>query len=164
DEADAERAVNARVEAGRTEAVALEPHEEVQLRATVALQGPNVDAKTLHELRRLADELGRADRIRASTEVSLTEELTRRMSNGSSVSIHPASLREAAAHVATADIDVKNAQELLDEVGDEPVAGETTPRPREDDVLPNLPAEDPGPSRRRSGFASAGVVIMAIGI
>src|SRR3954452_11946222 len=116
DEAEADRAVTARVDAGRTDAVALEPNEETELRARAALQGPNVDTKTLHELRRLADELGRADRIRAGTEVSLTEELTRRMSNGSSVSIHPASLREAASHVAAADIDVANAQELLDEV------------------------------------------------
>jgi hypothetical protein len=165
DEAEAERAVTARVDAGRTEAIVLDPDEETELRAQAALQGPSVDAKTLHELRRLADELGRADRIRLSTETSLTEELTRRMSNGSSVSIHPASLREAAGHVAAADIDVRTAEELLDEVGDEPVAAEPAPTALSaEEELPDLAAEEAASTRRRGGFATAGVLIMTIGI
>jgi HEPN domain-containing protein len=162
DEASAEAAVAARVEAGRTEAVALSPDELAELRARAALGGPSIDAATLHELRRLASELGRAERIRSRTEVSLTEHLTQRLSNGSTVSIHPSSIREAAAAVVAAEAELADAEHALAQVGEEPVPEPAEPAPMAFEDLPSA-VDEASSTRRRGNVAVVAVVLILLG-
>jgi hypothetical protein len=161
DEESAERAVTARVEAGRTDAIALGPDELAELRTRAALHGPTVDATTLHELRRLADELGRADRIRVRTEVSLTEQLTRRLSNGSSVAIHPASLLEASAAVSAADAELAAAEQALADLGEEPELD----RPSGETAVDQPPGtlDDATSTPRRVSVAAIGIMVALVG-
>jgi hypothetical protein len=154
--------VAARVDAGRTEAVALSAAERAELQARASLQGPSIDDATLHELRRLAGELGRAERIRSRTEVSLTEQLTQRLSNGSTVSIHPTSIREAGAAVVAAEAELADAEQALAQVGDEPVAEPAEPAPVTFEDLPSA-VEEADSTRRRGNLVVVAVVLILLG-
>ena len=142
--------------------MALSADELTELRARASVSGTAMDAQTLHELRRLADELGRAERIRSRTEVGLTEQLSQRLSNGSTVSIHPESIREAGAAVIAAEAELRHAEEALAQAGDEPVAAPSQQPPMTHEDLPTS-VDVAASEDRRGTFVVAAVVLILVG-
>ena len=73
---------------------------ESELEAAVATsRALGVDDAQLTELRSLADELGRARRIRSRTRIEVTGTIARKVAGSTGVEVHPSTLRDAAAAV-----------------------------------------------------------------
>jgi hypothetical protein len=135
-------ALTRRVEAGLTPPLVLAHDEYEALRDQAAgarrtLDRANVDDTTRAELVNLGDELARADRIRMRTESALTESLSRRLSASTGLSVHPDSLRSAAAAVAEARARVTLATRELDELGPPPDPATV------EDVVADPPSPEP---------------------
>src|SRR5690349_4396132 len=70
---------------------------ESELEAAVATsRALGVDDAQLTELRSLADELGRARRIRSRTRIEVTGTIARKVAGSTGVEVHPSTLRDAA--------------------------------------------------------------------
>ncbi len=125
DLAGAEALVRARVEAGRralggdtaADEAVLARREAILAAAAVA---PVIADEDVAELRRLAEDLGRAARIRERTEVRFAETLQARVAASTGVALHPTAVRTAAAAVADAERAVQAAEAALTALGPDP--------------------------------------------
>jgi hypothetical protein len=160
DRAHAETAFAARAGAGRTAVVVIGDRERAELEAAAAApRRPAVTSETLAEIRQLADELRRIERIRQRTEDRFTETLNERLADGSGLALHPDTLRAAATAVVDVEAEVEQIEAELDELSD-PV-----------DASPTASAAvEPARTRRRSHgrtgarIAAVGLAVVAIGI
>jgi hypothetical protein len=130
--------------------------------AVAASQNSNkIDEAQLAELRRLADELGRARRIRSRTRAEVTDTIARKVAGSTGVEVHSSTLRDAAAAVTEVEAELEaNRAELA------ALTGPIDLRPRDaasDDELPAMFDEEAVEARRVRGSA-VGVAVGAIGL
>jgi hypothetical protein len=189
DAAAAEALVRARVEAGRR-AFVDDPaaDEDVLARrddilAAAAIAPPIADADVA-ELRRLAEDLGRAARIRERTEARFAETLQARVAASTGVALHPAAVRDAGAAVADAERALAEADAAVAALGadpadepprrtrHEPATGQVEPVDLTDlpkvavDPVLDVPHDDFDErrlERRRSRTRAAAVFALALG-
>lgn len=175
----AERAVRARVEAGRRalsgndpagdEAV-LERAADIRLAAAVP---PPISDDAVAELRHLAAEIGRATRIRERTEARVAEVLQARVAASTGVAIHPAAVAGAAESVRTAEAALAAAEAALAAHGDAPLVDDADVHdpahatPDHDDPVLRRPHDDFDEAdleRRRATRRGVALAVMAAGV
>jgi hypothetical protein len=169
DGATAERLVRTRVDAGRRgiggdadeDAAVLARADEI--RAAVAVDPPIGDAD-VEELRHLADDLGRASRIRERTEARVSEVLQAKVAASTGVALHPAAVASAAEGVIDAERAFERAETTLLEHGAPPSAPE--PVETQDDPVLNRPHDDfdeAALERRRAGGRALAFALVMLG-
>jgi hypothetical protein len=129
----AEALVRARVDAVRdaladdpaADAAVLGRREAILAAAAVA---PPLSDADVTELRRLADDLGRAARIRQRTEARFAEVLMARVAASTGVALHPTAVRDAAEAVLAAERGLEDATDAVTDLGPDP--GDRAPSPR----------------------------------
>jgi hypothetical protein len=176
DIADAERLVRVRVDAGRR-AVAGDAGDDgdVVARAAdirlAAAVPPPISDDDVAELRHLAGEIGRAQRIRERTEARVAEVLQARVAASTGVAIHPAAVAAAAEAVAEAEATLAAAQRALAAHGEQPPVDED-PEPAsgrgadEDDPVLSRPLDDFDEAhleRRRATRRGVALAIVVVG-
>jgi hypothetical protein len=164
DRAQAEAAFTARAEAGRAEVVVIGERERADLEAAAASAAPGtgpVTPEAVAEIRQLADELRRIDRIRKRTEDRFTEKLSERLAAGSGLALHPDTLRAAGRAVVEADAEIARLERELHELDDPDPETVTPARPDDTAETTRQPK-----SRRRGGnrLAALGVALIAVGV
>ena len=141
----AEREVRARVDAGRRslgdEAADLDLLERADAVRAAAAEPSPVSAEKIAEIEQLAQDLGRAARIRQRTEARFADSLQAKLAASVGVAIHPDAIRAAAKGVADAEELVAAIEAALAMLGDHP------PRPE--------PEAAPPPPPRRSRLTHA---------
>lgn len=118
----------------------------------------------VERIRKLAADLERAERIRVRTEVQFTETLSRKLSRGTGLAVHPEALYGAASVVLDARTAHERADLALIKLGSEPdpsAPGQVAPEPREPhpDVY-----DDEALERSRDRTFAVGVIIGAFGL
>ena len=169
----AERAVRARVEAGRKVVIG-DPEADRsilakadEIRAAAAAPPPISDAD-VEELRHLAADLGRAARIRQRTETKVSEVLKDRVAASTGVAIHPAAVATAAEAVRDAEAAFEAAVRHLEELGEQPplLGDEPTPGAdaSDDDPVLRQPHDDFDEAHleRRRGTLRAVVLVVVV--
>lgn len=142
DLAAAEALVRARVEAARRAVAA--PAELADdgavlgraddIRAAAATTPPLADGD-VQELRHLAEDLLRANRIRERTEARFTDALQQRVAASTGVAIHPAAVSAAAKAVRDAEQALEAARAAIVTLGTAPEVRRTVAAPKDDPVL-----------------------------
>jgi hypothetical protein len=124
----AEREVRTRVDAGRRSLGDEAADRDLLLRAdavrAAAAEPAPISAEQTAEIERLAQDLGRAARIRQRTEARFADSLQAKLAASMGVAIHPDAIRAAAKGVADAEELVASADEALGMLGDHPPRSE----------------------------------------
>jgi hypothetical protein len=139
----AERAVRARVDAGRRALGDPAADEALAGRGDAirarAAEPPPIAPDQVAELERLARELDRAARIRERTEARFSTAIQTRLAASAGVALHPDAIRAAATAVVDAEAAVATADEVLASLGEQPPARPPDPEPEPEP----LPGDDP---------------------
>jgi hypothetical protein len=122
-------------------------------------QSRPVPPAALRDLRHLSEELAKAERIRARTEAKVIESLGDRLAAGTGVTVHPASIREAAEAVLHARAAVAELEAIFAEQDALEAAPDVEPAEAQREAVEDF-AWDAAPARWRT----LGYVVVAVGI
>jgi hypothetical protein len=123
-----------------------------------------VSPNQIARVRKLAGELARAERIRTRTEVEFTEALSRRLSRGTGLAVHPEALYSAARAVTDAKAARDAADEALAALGPPPDATTSISAPIDVGDSGPEPYDEAALERRRDRVFTFGVIVAAIGL
>jgi Flp pilus assembly protein TadB len=169
----AERAVRARVEAGRQLAAGNPAQDEAALARADAIRAaaaaaPPISDDDVEELRHLAADLGRAARIRTRTESRIAEVLQARVAASTGVAIHPAAIATAADAVRDAEAALAAAERGIADLGPQPELVDDDPHPglHVDDPVLRQPHDDFDEAHleRRRGVLRAVALVLVVAI
>jgi hypothetical protein len=118
-----------------------------------------IEPATLKQLRSLATELEKAERIRARTEAKVIGVLGDQLSTGTGLAVHPAAIREAGEALVAARAAMEEV-ERAEQAAQQAAAAVTAPEAvtREDRPVFDY---DPGPARRRGTAAVIAALVIA---
>lgn len=134
--------------------------QAVAARALPEADRIDVGPEQADELRRLAEELGRAERIRARTRTNVGEAIVRRLPGAGGVTVHPDTIRSAAAAVSAARAELSAAEAELAAPDGPASPPRVQPEPSE---LPEM-FDEASVERARGRTMAAGVAVSAVGV